>query len=251
MTDSKQEQVNSEIQNKSSMDERKILSRLIIQKIIGSDASKFLRKDSYDRIMKLLISEHPDEEFHISYRLHELRDSYYNTVTDLTVKWTQGNNEINDLHGNVWTTHNLVISATISAAYSNTREQFGMRAECIGLVNDLIDQINALVPQPIRVMSLNSLQRQARDEKNRIERISSQLSNNFEQEHKAYRTGLRRGGRGRNVPRNALTKITVTITPGTYSFQINEGTRRCPRYKKYTATFPHNEAYPVMIKRVD
>lgn len=236
------------IDNKSSLNERKILSRLILQKIMSSDAAKYLKKESYERIGKLLISENPDEEFNLNFRLNDSSGSYYSMVAEVSARWVVGEKEINDLDGNVWVAHTLDIRPTIGSSYSNTIEQFAQRADCIWQVNDMIEQITALVPGPIRVMSLNNEQRIVRDESRRKSEVSQNLGAEFRSALKKYRSGLRVGGRGRNVPREAIPAFS-SILPGTYEFYINDGSKRSPRNKTYSATFPHNYSYPIMIKR--
>lgn len=238
------------IENRSSEDEKKIISRLLIQKILSSDASKYLRKESYDRLTKTLISERIDEDFSINFRTCENRESYYSSIADLSFRWVKGDHEINDLDGNVWISYRLVATSGISSCYSLDPKMLAERADCIWNLSDLVDQIQALVPNGLRVMSLNNEQRQERDARRRNEKICTVLSNVLGSGGKAYRRGLRVGGKGRNVPRDLFPELqSLKVEAGTYNFEIREGSKRSPRYKKYIAVFPHSESHSVMIKR--
>lgn len=236
------------IENKSSHDEKKIISRLLIQKILSSDATRFMRKESFDGLSKRLLSETPDDEMTVNYRLQGTKDSYYATIVDLNIKWVSGQNELVDLDGNAWTTYTLQVSPGIGNSYSNTIEQFRDRASCMGLVKDLVDEITEMVPGPIRVLFLNNEERVARDNKRKYEAVCEKFSSELRSYRKDFRVGLRTNGKARAIGR--ADDLMMGVPPGRYEFAINDGTQRRPKFKRYVVTVPTIETYYAAIKRV-
>lgn len=236
------------IENKSSHDEKKIISRLLIQKILSADATRFMRKESFDMLSKRLLSESPDDELTVNYRLQTSKDSYYATIADLHIKWVSSQNELVDLDGNAWTTYNLQVIPAVGNSYSNTVEQFRDRAVCMGLVKDLLDEIDSMVPGPIRVLFLNNEERIARDNKRKYEAVCEKFSSELRSYRKDFRVGLRTNGKARAISRT--DDMMKGVLPGRYEFAINDGTQRRPKFKRYVVTVPSIETYYASIKRV-
>lgn len=236
------------VENKSTMDERKVLARLVIQKVLSSDAAKYLAKDSFQRMHSLMLSEAPDVDFTLSFRLLEGRDSYYSGIAGVEVKWVLGQVEINDTEGNVWSTYTLNMVPSVGSSYSNSIEQFIQRAECMYFLKDLIEDIRSMVPGPIRVMTLDNEGRIARDKKKKYDDSTRRFASYLQRERKKLRVGLRVGGKPRVISRT--DDILTGIEPGTYEFRINDGSNRSPRYKQYVIRVPDVAGYYATIKRI-
>lgn len=88
----------------TSKDEKKIISRLIMQKIMSSSAVKYLNPPCFEAVSAALLSDDPDKDINLVFKTVENRSSYYSSIVDLSVKWEQGKDEIVDSEGNAWTT---------------------------------------------------------------------------------------------------------------------------------------------------
>ena len=229
----------------SSLDQKKIISRLVIQKFLSSDASQYLDPAALSTLNTLFLSESPDRDMSINYRIPDRRDSYYGGVATVSLGWEPSKEELQDLDGNVWNTHTLKIVPSITSSYTSGYEDFTKRATIIGALAELLAEVREMVPGPIRVMSLSSDERIARDKKRKYDATCVFVANLVTGEQRHLRVGLRVGGRPRPVARELLP----TQEPGTYMFEVNDGSRRRPKVKKYTLTIPENANWYAYIKR--
>jgi hypothetical protein len=221
------------IDDRTAPHKKKVISRLVLQKLLSSDSSAFLARDSRAEINSVFLSESPDRSMNVTYRLPDVRDSYYSTVTSIHISWEDGKEELQDLDGNVWSTSELKIRPSISSSYSSSSKEYSLRAACIAAVNEMISELSEMIPGPVRVMTLNTSQRIDRDKQRRLDYIKSFLVRLVTSEDgKKYRGFLRKGGASRSIDRSHLGDIE----PGTYEFEVNDGSRRCPIIKKYSVT---------------
>lgn len=227
--------------------EKSIISRLILQKILTSEVMKFLSSESVDKINKAFLSADPEKEMHFSFQVKKSAsssNSYYTTITDLTINWKCDPNEIQDLDGDVWNIYSLVITPTIGSSYSNTLEQFFERAECIHLLDCLIKEINDMIPGPIKVKTLTAEKRVVRDKIRKFELDKEKIISLILSNRNALRKNIRIGGI-RSIKRDLL----IGIGSGDYVFDINDGSRRRPRIRGYSVYIPDNDNHYAYLKR--
>jgi hypothetical protein len=236
----------TEIKNQATLDEKKIISRLILQRILASDVSQFLAEDSLRTVNDAFLSEEPDRDISLKFKLLKSKSDYYSMIMDAHLKWELGKNELVDLEGNVWVTYTLKIGTSISSSFNGSLESFLERATCIAGGSDLLSEIAAMVPNSIRVKTLTNDQRIDRDNRVRHEKSCYTFENMFELEHKTLRKGLRCGGRNRGVLRN----LVEGHEPGKYELVINDGSRRRPKLKKYLLTIPVNPEFSALLRRI-
>jgi hypothetical protein len=234
------------IENVATEDQKKIISRLIIQRIMSSAACKFLSKERFTELSSSFLSESPDKDIALTFKSLLYPSSFYSTFCEVQIKWELGKDELQDLEGNVWATHELKIMPSMNSGYSSTVESFMERAQCIGMISEMIEEVRVMVPGPIRTILLNNAQRVERDEKRRYEAACNFLYTLVTTEKKWIRTGLRKGGRGRAVDRSLVSKLAS----GVYKFTVNDGSKRRPNVKSYSFTIPENPEYYAFIKRV-
>lgn len=226
--------------------EKNIISRLILQKILTSEVMKFLSSESVDKINKAFLSADPEKEMHFSFQVKKSASSssYYTTITDLIINWKCDPNEIQDLDGDVWNIYSLVITPTIGSSYSNTLEQFFERAECIHLLGCLIKEINDMIPGPIKVKTLTAEKRVVRDKIRKFELDKEKIISLILSNRNALRKNIRIGGI-RSIKRDLL----IGIGSGDYVFDINDGSRRRPRIRGYSVYIPDNDNHYAYLKR--
>jgi hypothetical protein len=232
----------------STANDKKIISRLILQKVMSSSATKYLRKDCYKAVSAAFLSEEPDNDFTLMFKHNVESSSYNDNIVDITVGWERGDKELQDLDGNVWVTYGIKIRPTMTHCYSLSATQFIQRAECIGFVSELVTEILDMTANPIRVIALNNTQRIERDKIRRIDAAKHLIVSILNGEGKSLRTHLRIDGRGRAVPREHVT----LFDPGSYTLEIPDGWkgRKAFRTKKYSLTIPENPNYSAFIKRI-
>lgn len=225
------------IKNKSTREEKKIISRLILQKILSADATRFMHKDSFNKLSKLLLSESPDEEFCASYRLtgptERDRDSFYSTIADIRVNWDLGEKEIIDMDGNVWITYSLRVIPVMGNSYSGSTPNFFSRVECLVLVRDLVKELKSMVPGPIRIMTHDNEERLARDARRRHDAVCDRFKSELKSNRRDLRMGLRAQPTGhlRNIMKD--DELLKDVLPGEYEFTIDDGSRRKEVKKRY------------------
>jgi hypothetical protein len=218
-------------------------NRLVVQRVLSAPAAKYLEKKNYDSLSRAFLSEAPDFPLEIRFSVPNSRSSYYDSICALTVSWTVAENENNDEDGNVWRYHKLVTKTTISSCYEG--EQFETRLECMNLVKDLIDQVRDLAPEPIRLMTLNSEQRLARDTARKKEAAFALFVSAMKSTGKKLRANMRIGGRARGLPQG----LAMAFDPGTYLIDVNDGSARRPRTKTYMVMIPENRSRNSYFKR--
>ena len=237
---------------RATKDQLKIISRLALQRIMSSEALQYLRKHSADAVSSQFLSDTPEKEISLYFSLPSDRErtSYYsNSVCEMSMKWLQSPDEIVDLEGNAWSTYCLVMNVTLGSFYNIPYKSFEGRAEVIQACTELFEEINDLAPEPVRVLTLNNEERISRDETRRVTTIGQTLADMFVREHRAFRRGLRVGGRGKPVPREIVNAVTGT-KPGTYEFTTHEGSRRRPVVRQYVLKVPVNASWLATLSRV-
>jgi len=226
--------------------EKIIISRLIIQKILTSEVMKFLSGESVDKINKAFLSVDPEKEMRFTFQVKKnaTTASYYTTIADLIIDWKGDPNEIQDLDGDVWNIYSLVITPTIGSSYSNTLEQFFERAECIHLINSLIGEIKDMIPGPIKVKTLTAEKRIERDKIRKLEQDKEKIICLILSNRNALRKNIRIGGI-RSIKRDLL----AGVDPGDYVFDIKDGSRRSPRIRGYSMYIPDDDKHHAYLKR--
>ena len=233
-----------QIDHKATDDERKILSRLILQKVLSADAIRFMSPESKSTLTKAFLSASPDQDMTFNFRDPD-RSGYEGGICSFSMGWKRSAAEINDLTGNVWATYETMILGGISSAYSQIFSSLTQRFECISLVSDLINDIRALVPNPIRVMFLDNDGREARDKKAKHDATIARLKDAFDVGRlRSYRIGLRVGGNGKAIHAESLRDIIQER--GLYTFEIREGSKRRPVFKRYSINFREGGTYGVV-----
>ena len=241
-----EESVNIEtIANKSSHDERKILSRLILQTIMFSDSSSFMSNNTKGRINTEFLSDNPmaiDTLTTLSYMIPSSPDrnmSYYDRIAEVIVKWKPSVDELQDLTGNVWKTFTLSINCSIISINAvdsqNISDDLLSRLKCISNIGDLITELREMVPNPIRIMELNNDERAVRDRAKKLLNSIEWFSNIIMGENRELRIGLRINGRPRRFVQSILCS---QFDPGEYPVTIREGSKRNPILKKYILVVP-------------
>lgn len=235
--------------NTEEKDTKKIISRLILQKILQHEVCKFLDKPKYEELSHLFLSDEPDKEFKLDCRLQKnIQDRYYSAIADASVRWLSDDLEKTDTEGNVWKVYQLKITSGVSSRWNTNVNELTERAECMTALASILAELNEMVGHPIHVQILSNEQRIARDLKKKYEATCDEISKFIRWHAPEIRRGLRAGGKARTFQREIFSKIKVE--PGKYEFETSEGSKRNPLVKKYSVTIPENPLYLCAIKRV-
>jgi len=237
------------LQEIERQDTKKIISRLVLQKILQHEVCKFLDKRRYEELGQSFLSSEPDREQRFDFKLQKnVADKYYAAIADLTIKWISDDIENQDPDGNVWKTCTLKLITGMSSRWNSNVFELAERAECIGLLSSLASELYELAGHPLQIQVLNNDQRIARDLKRKYDAACDEISKFIRWQAPDLRRGLRLGGKARTFQREIFAKIKVE--PGHYEFSVNDGSNKSPKYKKYSVTIPENPAYLCAIKRV-
>lgn len=229
--------------------DKNITSRIVMQKILASDAMEFLYKDSAEAVRSAFLSSHPDaNEIRLNYKTRVgVRTGAYNEgIAEVLIGWQSTGLEIQDLDGNIWMPFKMLITSSITSAYSKSVEAFNERAECISRIGQLLSELHEMATSPVKVMMLTNEQRIARDTKRKYDASCKTLLELISSDKNSLRRNLRAGGRGRPIDRNRI----LSIDPGRYEVEINDGSKRRPRIRKYTLSVPENPNYLALLKRI-
>lgn len=235
--------------NLEEKDTKKIISRLILQKILQHEVCKFLDKSKYEELSRLFLSDEPDKEVRLDFRLQKnVQDKYYSAIADTTIRWLTDDLEKTDAEGNVWKVYQLKISSGVSSRWNTNVHELAERAECMTALSSILIELNEMAGHPIHVQILNNQERIARDLRRKYEAACDEISKFIRWNTPELRRGLRLGGKARTFQREIFTKIKVE--PGNYEFDVNDGSNKSPKVKKYSVTIPENPLYLCAIKRV-
>ena len=230
-------------------DTKKIISRLILQKILQHEVCKFLDKSKYEELSRLFLSDEPDKEVRLDFRLqNNVQDKYYSAIADTTVRWLTDDLEKTDAEGNVWKVYQLKMSSGVSSRWNTNFHEMVERAECMTALSSILVELNEMAGHPIHVQILSNQERVDRDLKRKYDTACDEISKFIRWQAPELRRGLRLGGKARTFDRERFAKIKVE--PGRYEFDINDGSAKSPKYKKYSITIPENPLYLCAIKRV-
>ena len=217
-----------------------VLSRLILQKILFSDSSKYIVKKYSESLHKKFLSENIKlEECNITYKtLSTLQDTgyYSSSALEFSLKWETGK-EILDSLGNVWQTYTLRPTFGLSGLYNCSESQFEERIDVFNSVSELISELKQLVPNAVRVMVMNNSERIVRDKKNYELEVSKKVSALMKNRKWIY-NGLRVGSKVRTLEPADLK--VLNIAPGQYKIVHNVGSNYTPRERVYTLTIPED-----------
>ena len=232
--------------NNMTPNEMNIVSRVLLQKILASDAAAFLSKDCCKRINEMFLASNPEKsEIKLTFRTAK-EEGYYSTIADITMMWISSEQEIQDLSGNVWVPHHMKTSMNISSSYGNNLDAFKERATAIGAMMALLDDLKELISSPVKVMTLTDTQRDERDRKRAYDAACQFILKLITADRNSMRRQLRAGGRGRPVPRSKLP----TVSHGRFEVEINDGSKRRPVIRKYVMIVPENPEYLALLKRI-
>ena len=235
--------------NLEEKDTKKIISRLILQKILQHEVCKFLDKSKYEELSRLFLSDEPDKEVRLDFRLQKnVQDKYYSAIADTTIRWLTDDLEKADAEGNVWKIYQLKMSSGVSSRWNTNVHELAERAECMTALSSILAELNEMAGHPIHVQILNNDERIARDLRCKYEAACDEICKHIRWRAPDLRRGLRLGGKARTFDRERFSKIKVE--PGRYEFDVNDGSAKSPKYKKYSVTIPENPLYLCAIKRV-
>lgn len=230
-------------------DTKKIISRLVLQKILQHEVCKFLEKSKYEDLSRLFLSDEPDKEIRLELRLQKnVQDKYYTSVSDVTIRWTTDDLEKTDPDGNVWKVFQLKMTSGVSSRWNANVHELSERAECMTALASILGELHEMAGHPLQIQILNNEERIARDLRRKYEAACDEIYKFIRWSAPDLRRGLRAGGKARTFQREIFTKIKVD--PGRYEFEVNDGSNKKPNYKKYSVTIPENPAYLCAIRRV-
>jgi len=211
---------------------KRIISRLILQKIISSEATKYMTKEMCQKLNNDFLSSDPEKNKKFCLYLDPSINSYNNETCSFDIRWYDRDGEVVDPEGNVWTSHELKMSANIGGTWGASVEGFLQRIEIMNCLSRLIEEVNSVLKGPIQVLSLDNNERISRDEKRIYEKYCQELYEFFYSCNRQYIRGLRVMGSSRPFDH------TLKVPAGRYEFQREEGTRRNPIVKKYVVDIP-------------
>lgn len=230
----------------SSGDEKKLLARLILQKILSSAVVPYFSDTLHKELSTLFLSDAPDRDISLVLKNPSARDSYYSNICSASIVWEQSKDEIQDLDGNVWVTYSVKVTPEINSMYSSPFEAFQLRIAVFNALNDLLVDIKEMMSRPIRVLHLNNEQRVRRDKQRKDDAAIVGFRHLLITSGRELRRNLRVGGKSRSVAAHHVS----LFDPGTYTFELNDGSKNRPRYKKYSLMIPENPNYHAYIRRV-
>lgn len=235
--------------NASPGDEKKLISRLILQRIMTSSSAQYLDKVTYEKLTKYFLSESPDDTIELTYRdkdSHKSSYSYYGNICSLSVSWLESANCFNDLEGNVWGSYNLRVLCNVQTSKMLEIKEFMERAECVSDVAALAADLTTMVPGPIRFMKMTNAQRIEKEAKEKYDETCNLLHSLLVYgTARDVRKGLRSGGNSRGFDRD----LVKGVKPGVYCIVVNDGSRRSPRNREYWVTIPERESFRPHIRR--
>jgi len=232
-----------------TQNDKKAISRLVIQKILASGLGEYISETEWKGVNEQFLSENPDKDLSFNLKLDrkDSSSSYYsaNAVATLGLKWVTDEMEVQDLEGNVWTKQHLKVIPSISSTYSLDYASFMRRTDILLVMRELMTQIREMVPEPIKVMTLDNSARVARDKKIQYDAACKYLIGELSSTQRYLRRNMRVGGTSRVLDKSTCSNVL----PGTYEFAINDGTRHRPKMKHYSLTIPENPNYSPFFKR--
>lgn len=230
-------------------DTKKIISRLVLQKVLQHEVCKFLDKSRYEELSKAFLSDEPDKELKMDFKLQKnVNDRYYAAIADIVIRWTTDDLEKEDPEGNVWKVYQLKMTSSVSSRWNASVPEVMERAECLVALASLLSEIHEMAGHPLQIQTLTNEERIARDLQRKYEAACDTIYKHIRWQAPELRRGLRLGGKARTFDRERLTAINVE--PGTYEFAVNAGSSRKPHTKRYSITIPQNPLYLCAIKRI-
>jgi hypothetical protein len=231
-------------------DTKKIISRLVMQKILQHEVCKFLDKKKYEDLGKLFLSGEPDKDLRLDFIISKtnIGDRYYQSIADLSLKWVTDDVERMDSEGNVWKTYEFRMVTGVSSRWNMKLEEVVERAECMSGLASLVSELDALVGKQMQIQTLTNEQRLQREDQIRHNKICEQVSQIIRWRNPEFSRGLRTGGKPRVVSREPFAAAKVPA--GKYEIEFNEGSKRSPRVKKFFIFVPENPEYLVSVKRI-
>ena len=224
------------------------LNRLILQKALTSDASKYMRESTTDHLNKLFLSEDAwIQDFSMSFALKSTapKDTYMISTCDMNIKWEKGEEWV-DEGGNLWMSCGLDMNFTVTSGWNMEVKMFEEKLDIWNSVSDLRAEISALVPSKINLKLLDNEGRLKREDLLYREEFSRRAREVF----KAWRstwTGLRKNGSPRSISRDE--GWIKDVKHGVYEVEHNIGSVYTPRIRKYAVTIPDDPTKPAWIHR--
>lgn len=227
--------------NESTDNEKSIISRLIIGKILSSGILPFLDKAEHKKLTEEFLSPSPSLDFAVQMTDPDGMSNssyYYRTIASVKFGWSESNVEIIDGTGNAWVTYTFLCNPSISSTSSGSGpaalKLFTSRTDCIIALRELVDELCDMVSQPIRIVKFNNDQRIERDKQAAYSSVVKRLRDDLSKHGANFkaRLKLRTGGSDRRIH---LSKFGFVVPPaaGNYYIAINDGSSRRPDMKYF------------------
>lgn len=234
----------------SNYENFRVLNRLIIQKILASDSSRYLKKVSFETLNRLFISDLSETiDLSLGYKTinpDDRNDQYYEHVLDMNMRWIK-NKEIIDKEGNVWVTHQFETTFNITNAFKASSQKFEDKLDVLNAVSHLKKELHELVPYPMRIMTLDNAGRLNRDNE-ALHRQFLRDAQDFLSKNKIIWTGLRVHGKTKEIKREE--SFLIDVKPGKYNVSFNIGSQKRPKFRVFSFKIEIDEKLPAIIQRI-
>jgi hypothetical protein len=239
----------------SKTNNKAIITRLLLQRILASDAvQKYTARHQIEEMSSafLTVSE-PDLlvkterlNFGFSLQSKQASSSYYGKVAELDTSWTVIKDSLQDADGNLWRSEKMVINLHVASAYSVAPARFADRAECMTNISQLLSSMLELVSDPIATMTHNN-----------EERIKKEADEAYTATCKNIENVILNNKCSRKNMRVGTTKILssqlfdgLQLAPNDYKLVFNDGTKNRPRYKYYMLVVKPQQFYYKFVRKV-
>jgi len=226
----------------------KTLNRLLLQKALSSEASKYMRESTTDHLNKLFLSEEASiQDLSLSFALKStsVKDTYMLSTCDMNIKWENGEEWV-DEEGSLWMSCGLDINFTVTSGWNMEAKIFEEKVDIWNSVSDLRAEISALVPSRVKIKLLDNEGRIKREELLYKEEFSKRAREVFKKWRGTW-TGLRKNGSPRMISRDE--GWVKDVKPGNYEVEHNVGSVYTPRIRTFAVTIPSDPTRPAWIRR--
>ena len=233
---------------------RNIQTRLILEKILGSDAIRHMRKEDVQRLNFSFISRYPGDNSYIFY-FYVFNGELFrknSNVAHLYFSWEPVCEKEKDKEGNLWTTYELVMSVTIRES-SLSEEELKEWISCLNHVNDLVFELRSSdFSKSIREMTHNNEERISLEKEVSRKNAKFAFQRYFmNSKEKKFLSSLRVGGNSKKILTSTIKKLIGDCEDDVIEFSIKENwPRLSQKARLYVAVISRDSNYSQLYRKL-
>lgn len=198
--------------------------RLVLEKVLRSDITKYLKKDELIKLNLAFISAAPGEAQHNLYfeADHVITGKNKGVIANISLSWILTKELHPDEEGNLFSIFQFSLSTTIRECYGLTAPTLDIWLDCLSSLNHLICEIRSMrIPDTVHELTHNNEERIIYEIQKRHSETCEKLAKYFQtKEGEIWKKNLRQNGSPKNIPLDVISNLLKEVSENSFNLKI-------------------------------